>query len=311
MKVIGFNEVRLEEILTYIKENDTTAEVVPNLSTAHGLDFKFSPKYVLKRLAPSEFVFYSSILAEPSASPKKDNPQSSEASIKTEEVSPLKQLKKYLPKVYGLINDSRNDKQYICMENFSKSSSASEIELKVGFYNYLPNNWEEKQLSKIAHAILLGSFNQGFRVCMAKRVTLAGETIFQDKIKKVSGVKVPVDENILEKFFSLQEDEKDKKEFLLKALDYYLEQLKGLEEIFSKQNPGLGYLVTAASVVFVIDLAQETFSMKFLDFGCTFPMADTRIWPDEQKESFMKIIQKFESLRDRITNNLTEKPETV
>lgn len=272
MKSFGFDKVSLETILDYVNANDITSKVIKDLSTAHATDFRFSDKYVIKKLLPPEFACFSQMLH-----PANDT---------------QRRFAKHLPEVYGLIYDAETDACVIAMENFAAVDTCSVIEIKVGYYNFLPSHHEGKQQSKIRSAFLMESIDLGYRVCMVQRKNLKGEMIENRKIEKVQGIKHPLKPNSLAIGLKLLPEERDagKLDFLVKAFDYYEKQLRDLLDIFENHIDDLQYMITAASLLFMIDFKNESYSLKFIDFGCSFPCSRMDIWKIEQAASIRNIL---------------------
>lgn len=284
MESVGFEQVSLEEILEYINKHNLNEEMSSTISTAHMMDLLFSDRFVIKKLIPLEFVFYCTI-----KQPKNDT---------------QKALCGFLPHIYGLINDKENDQFYAAMENFCPSKTCSQLEIKVGQYNFLPTHGTPKQESKLRSGFILGSIDDKYRVCMYSRKDSQGNTIEKKKIEKKDGVKQRISPNSLILLLKPQsEEELAKKEFLGKAIAFFEKRLTELHDIFKNHLKELGFWISAASLVFMVDYAQESFELKFLDFGCAIPCTNTDIWPDEQAEALQAILQDLAAVKTQLLPN--------
>jgi hypothetical protein len=295
MKSFGFDKVSLETILDYIEKNDITSSVIKGLSTAHASDFRFSDKYVIKKLLPQEFACFSQMLHP------------------VNEVQ--RRFAKHLPEVYGLVYDPEADMCMIAMENFTAVDTCSVIEVKVGYYNFLPSHHEGKQQSKIRSAFLMESIDLGYRICMTQRKNLKGEMIENRKIEKVLGIKHPLKPNSLSIGLKLLPEEREagKLDFLLKAIDYFEGQVRDLHDIFENGITDLQYMITAASLMFMIDFEKETYSLRFIDFGCSFPCSRMEVWKYEQAASLKSILEDIRNTRAGIIeqSKIDEKSQSL
>lgn len=281
MQAIGFETVPLEEILDYITKHNQNEEMSKTISTAHMTELLFSDRYVVKKLIPLEFVFYCTI-----KQPKNDA---------------QKLLGSFLPHVYGMVNDAENEQYFIAMENICPSKTCSQLEIKVGAYNFLPTHGTPKQESKLRSGFLLASIDDKYRVCMYSRRDTQGQLGEQKKIEKKDGIKQRVTPNSLILLLKPKTPEEEAKpELLKKAIEFYEASLKQLHSIFKNQLKDLGYWITAASLVFTIDYARESYDLKFLDFGCSIPCTNTDIWPDEQAEAFEAILQDLAAVKSKL-----------
>ena len=285
MKVFGFDEVSLETILDYIQNNDTSEKTKADISGAHLQDFRFSDKYVIKGLKSFEFAIMSQ-MKQPT-----NETQSRFAG--------------HLPKIYGLVDCPLLDKHYIVMENFACSPTCSQLEIKLGFYNFLPVHWEVKQQSKLQSASLTDSLTSGFRVCMIQRKNMAGIHVDKRKIEKIKGIKTAPKPNSLQLMLNLQPEEEaaNKKEFLLKAINFYEVRLRDLLDIMSNHIDDLGYMITAASLMFIIDFKEESFDLRFFDFGCSFPASRMDLWNFEQAEAIKSLLEDLAAVKAQVVEN--------
>ena len=270
MKYITYGEESLEEVLKYLEDNDQTSKTLENVSTAHSEDFKFSDRYVMKKVGTGEFVLYSTIL-------EKKNPTHAKFST-------------FFPEVVSLVYDEKEDEKYLAMKNYVVSSTVSQIEFKIGYFNFLPTHNEAKQQSKFRSAFLLGSVDDGFRVCMYSRKDLKGETVESKKIEKVEGVKQVISPNSFDHLLYLREEEEHKREVMVKAIDFFEKRIGDLLDIFRNHINELGFMITAASLVFLLDLDKEFFDVKFIDFGCATPCSNMEIWPSEQADALQSLL---------------------
>lgn len=278
MEAVGFEQVPLQEILEYVNKHNLNEEMASTVSTAHMMDLLFSDRYVVKKLIPLEFVFY--------------------CTMKQPKNTAQKALCGFLPHIYGLINDKENDQFFAAMENFCPSKTCSQLEIKVGQYNYLPTHGTPKQESKIRSGFILGSIDYKYRVCMYVRKDSQGNTVDKKKIEKKDGVKQRISPNSLILLLKPQtEQELAKKDFLAKAIAFFEQRLVELQGLFKNHLKELGYWISAASLVFMIDHAKETFDLKFLDFGCAIPCTNTDIWPDEQAEALQAILDNLAAVK--------------
>ena len=137
---------------------------------------------------------------------------------------------------------------------------------------------------------------------MVDRRNMQGQSIDKRKIVKVEGLKRPLKPNGLQLMLNLQPEEAqaNKKAFLLKAIDFYEGRLKDLHDIFSNHIQELGFMITAASLMFIIDFSQETYDLIFYDFGCSFPASRMELWNDEQANSLACIIGHLNEVRKEV-----------
>lgn len=274
MKAILYTDTPVESILTYIKEHDNTKEMSKVISSAHEEDLLFSDRYVVKRIMPGEMACYTTILQQ-------DN-----------EVR--KRFLTFLPTVHALLYDTKKDKSYIAMGNFLQSNTCTQIEYKIGFYNYLPTHDEQKQQSKLRSAFLLGSIDNGYRVCMYVHKDIEGNLIDSKRIEKIEGVKQIIDDDC---FLKILQSYSNKK-FALDAADYFIARLRELREIFSEGINDLKYIITASSIALIIDEKNHKFDLKMFDFGCSVPCNNMSIWNKEQAACLEKLIKQIESYRN-------------
>lgn len=281
MQSIGFDQVSLEEILEYITKNNQNEEMAKTVSTAHMTDLLFSDRYVVKKLIPLEFVFYCTI-----KQPKNDA---------------QKLLGSFLPHVYGIVNDTESEEYFIAMENICPSKTCSQLEIKVGAYNFLPTHGTAKQESKLRSGFILGSIEDKYRICMYSRRDTQGQLIEQKKIEKKDGIKQRITPNSLILLLKPKtEEEESQQEFLSKAISFYQDRLTQLHGIFKTRLKELGYWITAASLVFTIDYARQTYDVRFLDFGCSIPATNTDIWPDEQAEALEAVLRDLAAVKSKL-----------
>lgn len=281
MQYSGFEEVSLTEILDYVSKNENSEEMSKIVSTAHMNDFRFSDKYVIKKLYPCEFAVYTTFLNP------KNNTQRKFATL--------------LPKVYGLVFDPEQDQRFIVMENFCPSPTCSQIEVKLGKWCYIPMNWELKQISKLLYATQLGSRDDNFRVCMFANKDEQGEITEKGRITLIKkGIKAPVTPNSLCHTLKLPNDDITKLPILMKALDYFDERMAMMNELVTNHASDIGYFLGSASLIFMIDFPKEAFDVKFIDFGVSFPQSDMRIWGDELPLAVSAIIQDLHGIRENL-----------
>lgn len=280
MKSVGFSKVSLNTVLKYLEANDIAEEISKTISTTHMVDFRFSDKYVMKKIKAFEFMLYTQLIHNPNPTQKK--------------------FYSTLPEIYGLVYDPESDNCYIVMENFNPSNTCSEIEIKVGRYNYLPTHFEEKQISKFRNSFILGSIDDDYRVCMLARRDKSGNIVEKKRIEKVSGVKQRVTPNSLELLLKPYSEEEADSEFLKEAIAYYEQQLLLLIEIFEKELNELGFMITAASLMFLLDYKNKSYRLLFIDFGCCAPCSRMDIWPTEQLQAFKSVLADLRRCRDKL-----------
>ncbi len=288
MQYSGFNEVSLEEILDYITARENTDEMAKIVSTTHMNDFRFSDKYVLKKLYACEFAVYTTFL----------NPEN----------EAQREFATLLPKVYGLVNNPDTDELFIAMENFCPSSTCSQIELKLGKWCFIPINWEKKQMSKLLYSIQLGSIDDNYRVCMFANKDEHGEITEKGRINLLrKGIKLPVMPNSLSHTLKLPNDDVTKLPLLMKALDYFDERMNLMLKLVTNNLSDIGYFMGSASLIFMIDFPKNSFDVKFIDFGVSFPQSDLRIWGDELPNAVKAIMQDIKNIREDLNNKYMTK----
>lgn len=284
MKVFGFDKVPLETILDYIKTNDVTSRMSQVAFTSHFTDFRFSDKYILKQVKEHEFVSLS-IMIDP----------------KTES---QKKLYPFLPTIYGLIFDSTSDEMFVAMQNCSCGDTCSQLEVKLGRIGFIPPFWEKKQYSKLTKGLEFGISNVGYRICVAKRKNGLGEDISKVTREINAAGKIPITYPKFDCVFFLTDDDlaAKRKAFLIKALDFFIQKVEELKAIFSEGVLDLGIMATGNSIIFYFDLYNETFDIKYIDFGNSFPASRLDLWKDEQIEALEDIIKELQFSKEQILN---------
>ena len=182
----------------------------------------------------------------------------------------------------------------------------------MGQWCYIPMNWERKQMSKVLYSYMLCNREDGFRVCMYANKNSKGELTHHDRIK-VNGRhdKEPVLPNSLCHVLKIHDGDVSQLPFLLKAIDYYEDRMKTMLRLVRDHASDIGFTIGAASLIFMIDFAKQQFSVKFIDFGVSFPLSDMRIWPDELPVAVEAVLEDLKSIRnDLIQKHATKTSET-